>query len=121
LCVPGEVETITQQGACEDVCEPAECCWDPDASCLESNFFTCLQYGRCEKLELPPPGQAVTSPTVPDGKSIDNLCSTFNFGVDPTACQSACADGDCCSASGATNCFDEDPLGCLEYSPCKVF
>lgn len=119
LCVPGVVATARQQEDCDEVCEPAACCWDPDASCLESNFFTCLQYGRCDKLELPPPGEAVPSPNVPNG-SIDKSCSTFNVEIDPTACQSACADGGCCSDVGVTNCFNEDPLGCLEYSPCKV-
>ena len=121
LCVPGVVATAREQEACDDECEPASCCWDPDASCLESNFFTCLQYGRCDKLELPPPGQSVSPPNVPNG-SIDNSCSTFNFEEDPTACQSACAFGDCCSEElDVSDCFNEDPLGCLEYSPCKVF
>jgi hypothetical protein len=121
VCVPGVVTIAKQQQQCDDECEPASCCWDPDASCLESNFFTCLQYGRCDKLELPAPGQAVSPPSVSNG-SIANVCSTFNFEEDPTACQTACAVGDCCSEElDVTNCFNQDPLGCLEYSPCKVF
>jgi hypothetical protein len=116
LCVPGVVATFRQQEACDDECAPAECCWDPDTSCLESNFFTCLQYGPCDKLDLPPPGQAVPPPN----GTIGDVCSTFNIENDPTACETACAFGDCCSESGVTNCFDVDPLGCLEYAPCKV-
>ena len=122
LCVPGVTSTVRDQDKCDDVCEPASCCWDPDASCLENNFFTCLQYGRCDKLELPVPGQAVSPPNVPNGGSIDKSCSTFNFEEDPTACQSSCAVADCCFEDlDVTNCFNQDPLGCLEYSSCKVF
>ena len=119
LCNPQQTGSVTQTGACAQACQPADCCWDPNPSnnCLQSDFFTCLLYGDCNKLQLPPAGTAVAASSTNIGVS----CAFSNFNqAGAQACATACSPGACCHETGAAYCFPEDPLGCLQYDICKI-
>jgi hypothetical protein len=118
LCDVQVTNSVTQSGECEEQCAPAECC-GPDAadSCLQSDFIFCLFYGPCGLPELAPAHVAIVAPQEPIG----DVCSTSNIAEQgPGACQTACAFVECCTEDGLTNCFNDDPLGCLAYDACKL-
>lgn len=117
FCDPTQAGSLSQTTACEDACQPAECCWngDPTENCLKTDFISCMTYKPCGKLELPAAGRQVSLPP----SSIRQECSlaTLNTG-NTTACELICADGRCCMEDATNDCFSGDPLSCLAYAPC---
>mmetsp|Transcript_12741 Transcript_12741/g.30937 ORF Transcript_12741/g.30937 Transcript_12741/m.30937 type:complete len:447 (+) Transcript_12741:185-1525(+) len=107
-----QMGSMSQVEECDIACKAAECCWDAGVTnCLQDNFFTCLAYEPCGKLEFPEAFSEVPNP----GASLSDLCSgPFK---DEAECESKCNAGACCN--GFPSCFDSDPLGCLAYEPCK--
>jgi hypothetical protein len=112
---------------CEEICAPAACCFSSGTdNCLESNFFTCLQYTPCKKLgtllEIPEAGEVVPLPA----PNMTQVCSPRGITeTGPEACEQLCTSGACCSNGGTANstsltCFEADPLGCLLYDQCKL-
>jgi hypothetical protein len=117
LCNPEETGSVSQTGACEEACAPAECCWSESDNCLQSNFFTCLAYEDCKKLVIPPVGEVVATAD----EEINTMCTPAKITEgDATACENACSPGDCCAEGASDNCFTADPLSCLSYDVCKV-
>ena len=116
LCMSSKT---TQTQACQNACLPGSCCWatNPSDNCFKSDFFTCLFYGPCGQLVIPPAGKAVPKPKQPIG----DVCTSKNINQGGySACTSACAFGQCCIDTGSTSCFPTDPLGCLQYDACKI-
>eukprot|EP00934_Nitzschia_sp_Nitz4_P002922 Nitzschia sp. Nitz4//scaffold106_size73319//15432//16661//NITZ4_005729-RA/size73319-processed-gene-0.65-mRNA-1//-1//CDS//3329532499//2912//frame0 len=108
---------VTQSGACEQACEPAECCWseDPDQNCLSTDLFACMTYYVCGHLTFPGAGENVTLPE----SSLSSYCSAAQVNSGNTAnCESACTSGSCCFDE-TNSCFMDDPLACLAYEPCE--
>jgi hypothetical protein len=118
LCSDALVGSLSQGDKCGVACEPAECCWDTSSNnCLQSNFFTCLLYEPCGKLDIPPAYTVVMEPNV----DTSLVCSSSYRAINgPAQCESACNSASCCNAQDATNCFTRDPLGCIKYDGCKL-
>jgi hypothetical protein len=119
LCDTGQTGSVTQGDACGTACAPAECCWSESTAdnCLQDNFFACLAYEPCKKLNLTAPGTVVSEPS----DDLADLCTLrkVNDGGE-AACASVCNPGACCQQGAADYCFPDDPLGCLQYDPCKL-
>ena len=111
---------------CDEVCQPAACCFD--GTCLESDFFTCIQYKPCKKvydseISTPPVGELITPPS----QEMINACSGRAIAANGTAaCEQACMAGSCCADGGSMDvngtdfpCFTTDPLTCLLYDECQ--
>ena len=108
---------------CKNDCKEAICCSDPNSECYRDNFIACLSYSACNgksdvtTISIAP----VNSRVDPSAYILPDICSIKGFAEYGTAkCLSACAPVQCCWASGADNCFGDDPLGCLEYEPCTI-
>lgn len=118
-CDPTQTGSLSQSTACDEACQPAECCWSGDSteSCLKTDFLACMTYQPCGKLSLPEVGSEVTLP--PD--SIRQECSstTINTG-NTTACETTCDVGSCCMDGALTDCYLGDPLGCMAYERCDI-
>jgi len=116
-CDTAVTGSVTQRSACEEACEPAECCWDSgDDGCLETDFLSCLTYNPCKKLYFPIIATTVRLPpaTIPEDCSV----SLINSGS-TEKCKTSCSAGTCCfDAEGS--CFNQDPLACLAYETCRV-
>jgi hypothetical protein len=120
LCDTGQTGSVTQGGACEAACLPAECCWSESTldNCLQDNFFACLAYESCKKLTLADPGTIVPKPS----DDLADLCTLRNVedAGGEAACASVCSPGACCQQGAVDYCFPDDPLGCLQYDACKL-
>ena len=109
--------SVTQATDCEEACMVAECCWSSgDDNCLETDLLACLTYFPCQQLTLPGSGNTVKLPSA----SIRNDCSVvlIDSGV-TSSCETSCAPGTCC-LDEESSCFDQDPLACLTYEPCRA-
>jgi hypothetical protein len=117
FCDTTKAGSVTQTSACDDVCKVAECCWSSGTdNCLETDFLSCLTYNPCKQLMLPEAGNAVKLPPA----SIRNDCSVALINSGSTgSCEKSCAAGACCAETD-DSCFDQDPLACIAYEPCRV-
>jgi hypothetical protein len=115
-----------QQPACTEECERARCCSDPENSCLQFNFMSCLTYSPCNNvteinIEVPPIFSYMNEPP----QEITFACNAKNEAVlEPSekSCEEICSEAVCCWESDpAKSCFQKDPLGCLLWdSQCQV-
>jgi hypothetical protein len=117
FCNSAQGGSLTQSTDCEDACKVAECCWSSgDDNCLETDFLACLTYAPCEQLTLPGSGNSVKLPPA----SIRNDCSVVLINSGATgSCETSCEAGTCCM-DAESSCFDQDPLACLAYEPCRA-
>lgn len=117
FCDSTQTGSISQPTACEDACRVAECCWSKGAdNCLETDLLTCMTYSPCSQLSLPAAGNTVTLPP----PSLRNDCSVAFINSGNTAnCETSCSAGACCLVPDSS-CFQQDPLACLAYEPCRA-
>ena len=126
---------LWQKPECNEYCEKARCCGDPQSSCLQDNFLSCLTYSSCNgvtNVEIKVGKQFSVVPKPPPSlpsacEEKHQLLNGQHVGVDdfPTSdksCSELCEQALCCWANNPTdNCFFEDPLGCLAWEQqCQV-
>jgi len=115
----------TNQSACEEACQAADCCSYPatlDLSCLAGNEETCMTYQNdCGNLLAPAGSQAwqnVTSTIPPAPANLDAVCSASTVvaanGI--RQCSTYCQPAECCWEQGVTPCTSNEV--CAAYSPC---
>jgi len=122
---------LQQQPECNQACKKAECCNDPESTCLQSNFVACLTYAPCTgvtrtTIQIPPIYTKLEKPS----DELQSACGAYHdlmampAAVRPAthSCQELCVAAACCYANNPTdNCFFEDPLGCMAYDQqCQV-
>lgn len=115
-----------QLPSCTDDCEAARCCSDPENSCFQNNFMSCLTYSPCTetteiKVTLTPQFSHVNKPP----SEIVYACNAHKEAVlEPSTknCEQYCTDAICCwDSDPSKNCFQLDPLGCLAWiAQCQV-
>jgi len=97
---------------CEEECEVAKCC-DPlssDESCIgsDTSLASCIAYAKCQKKEDPAP------------LNLPEICSVEQLAVDSSACETACAPANCCSADMEDDrCLLDKFMMCIDYAPCQ--
>jgi hypothetical protein len=118
---PPELESdcSSERPACREVCATASCCAGTgSASCLQSNFVSCLTYSPCTsdsetKIDIPTRFSKV--PIVPaEATAACSPSKVMIFGK--SSCNEYCESVSCCFDAGEANCFHLDPLGCLTWS-----
>ncbi len=114
-----------KENMCLRDCREALCCGDPNSACYRDNFLSCLTHAACNQFEEASPRIKVAPmnsvvPRAP-GNLIDVCLESFRNTNGNDACQEACSDSACCFDGGATGCFGNDPLGCMEYRMCSIF
>jgi len=117
-------ERCKDQGpTCKRDCQEALCCSDPRSSCYRYNFVACLSYTSCTgnsdtSISVAPVHSRVQNPVL---TIFDEICSARGIATyGPERCFEVCAGSQCCWEQGASSCFGEDPLGCLEYQKCTI-
>lgn len=117
---PADLLTTCMDGGskCEDACAKASCCWDTDENCLQTDFMTCLTYAPCGSLLLNLPNTIVDRPleTFLGDCSIDSVLTDEGYNV----CKDECEEAKCCTATDDSNCFLEDPIGCMQHLQCGL-
>ena len=112
--------------SCFETCEKASCCGDPESTCFQDNFLSCLTYAPCTNV-------TETNITVPEmynvvGMPPAELIYACNAKHEATieetnkTCAEYCVEAECCYATDKSqNCFADDPLGCLAWNAqCQV-
>ena len=105
---------------CEDACEPAACCVDPNMedNCFLADPLACVEYDSCALLFLLQRGDDVPKPPA----NLGQTCSLSNIRNDPEPCQQACEVASCCiDTEFQDNCLVRgNALRCREYAPCAL-
>jgi hypothetical protein len=108
---------------CQEECQKGSCCWDEEQdSCFPTDLVSCLTFAPC--LEFPSPLPRLYARVDPPPANFQNVChvdsilTTEGF----QECFAQCQPASCCRAAapGPYNCFDQDPLGCLQYQSCQL-
>ena len=117
VCLDPEEQDLN---ACETECEKASCCWDEttEGNCLETDMISCLTYSPCGALLIPVANTVVDRPEdgFSEACSIDSVLTPDGY----EDCQDKCAEATCCTAVGDENCFQMDPVGCLQHLQCGL-
>jgi hypothetical protein len=105
---------------CYETCAEAECCGDPDSSCFRENFISCLTFAPCTNvtitnIAIPPMYAVVSEPPA----LLKYACNADNESIlEPTdkTCAEYCQESACCREEDQfANCFNFDPLGCVQW------
>jgi hypothetical protein len=111
---------------CFETCEKAECCGNPDSSCYNNNFLSCLTYAPCTnvtltKVEVPPIYSRLEKPPAEFVYACNEEKVDVHDVVEKT-CVEYCEPAMCCYNQNPTeNCFRDDPLGCMAWDQeCQV-
>ena len=117
-----------QKPECNQMCEKAKCCGDPESSCLQDNFLACLTHAPCNgvtrtNITLAPQFSVLAKPPPELVVACDEKHELLDGELRPTAdrvstksCTEWCEQALCCWANNPKdNCFFEDPLGCLAW------
>jgi hypothetical protein len=117
ICLDPEEQ---DRGACETECEKASCCWDEtvEGNCLTTDMISCMTYSPCGALLIPAANTVVDRPDNDFNEicSIDSVLTADGY----ADCQDKCATATCCTAAGEDNCFQIDPVGCLQHLQCGL-
>ena len=125
---PADLDELcwSQLESCNDHCEKARCCTDPNSRCLQENFVACLTYAACEdapsaawNITIPPMYNLL--PVAP--AEMEYACGELDVEsealreiIQPGSCAEYCEQAACCFQDNpGDNCFHEDPLGCYAY------
>ena len=131
----GEQSRSTNAGRieCLNDCFPGRCCFDPDASCFESNVFTCLGYSPCEAIIDLTDGtfkgivpllnssreNGTVAEVAPPPSNLSEICSNSSVLTDQglADCTDVCSNATCCT-SDTGNCYASNSATCDLYEDC---
>lgn len=123
-----DVLCLWQQPGCTQACKKAECCGNPSSTCLQLDFISCLTYAACVNVtttniqlapqytQLPKKTEELVS-TCGEHKALSKLYSKEQMLQHDSykKCADLCQAAKCCWENTDSNCFFEDPLGCLAW------
>lgn len=113
---------------CGFFCQNAQCCdLNHPNTCFADNVITCMTYAACSEsnltstnITIPPMFSAVPHPPT-DMLEVCNVNGVYSAKQNLGACATYCSMSKCCRATDSTNCFLQDPLGCMEWNyQCSV-
>jgi hypothetical protein len=105
---------------CFEACAEAECCGDPDSSCFRENFISCLTFSPCTNvtitnIAIPPMYSVVAEPPALLKYACNADKEKVLEGTEKT-CAEYCQESACCREEDQiSNCFNFDPLGCVQW------
>jgi hypothetical protein len=81
-------------------------------------MISCLTYTPCGSLLIPVANTVVDRPdeSFVETCSIESVLTENGY----KDCQDKCAEATCCTAEGDENCFQVDPVGCLQHLQCGL-
>ena len=112
---------LIMQQTCQEECQKGSCCWQEDG-CFPTDLVSCLTFAPC--LEFPSPLPRLYARVDPPPTNLQKVCHVDSILTNDgfQECFAECQIASCCRAAarGPYNCFDQDPLGCLQYESCQL-